>query len=215
MKNTKPNDRALVIVDPLNDFCEGGSLAVPDGNSVFPLINRLMQDGEYALRILVREKHPPGHVSFASRYGKESFQELELDSGRRQMLWPDHCVEGTEGAEVHPDLDLDRIDATVLKGRKKDVENYSAFEDDDAEDTGLTVLLKKHDIHAVDIVGLALDYCVGESAKDAVSRSRGLDTRIVLDATRGIGEPDELKKVIEDLKDKGVSFVRSNEVLHE
>jgi nicotinamidase/pyrazinamidase len=213
MKDTKSADRALVIVDPLNDFCKGGSLAVPDGDAVFPVINKLIRDGDYALRILVREKHPPGHVSFASRYGKEPFQELELDSGRRQMLWPDHCVEGTEGAEVHPDLELGRIDVTVLKGRKRDVENYSSFEDDDGEDTGLTGILKKHDIRAVDIVGLALDYCVGESAKDAVSRSRELDTRIILDATRGIGEPEGLERVIDGLKDRGVTFVQSGEIL--
>ncbi|MGJ3242438.1 MAG: nicotinamidase [Opitutales bacterium] len=186
-----PSKTALLIVDPLKDFCPGGSLATEQGAAIMPRINELARSGTYDAVVLIREMHPEGHISFASRHGKEPFQEIVLPGGRHQMLWPDHCVETGQGHEPHPDLDLSLIDKEVRKGRKPDVENYSGFADDDGEETGLHAYLREQGIGAVDVVGIAIDYCVKETACDAASERYGYRTRVLLDACAGVGATPE------------------------
>lgn len=206
---------ALLIVDPLNDFCPGGALEVPDGDKIFPVVNRLAASDIYDAVVLIQEQHPQNHISFASRHREDLFKEITLSSGRKQMMWPDHCVRGTPGAEVHPALDLQHVTHKVTKGEKQDVENYSGFQDDDGEDTGLTNILKDLEIDRTDISGLALDYCVQATARHAVANPRNFETRIVHDATRGIGDPNTLENLIHKLEKSGIRCVRSDEILKE
>jgi nicotinamidase/pyrazinamidase len=206
--------RALLIIDVLNDFCPGGSLAAPGGDAIVPRINRLMREGGYEAVILVREMHPPGHISFASRHGREPFQVLTLPDGRKQMLWPDHCVEGSTGCEPHRDLDLGQVSEEIRKGRKVDVENYSGFEDEDSEDTGLTEALRRRGLTAVDVVGIATDYCVYETVKDALEAPRRLDVRVVRDACAGIDANEgDADRALADMKERGARIVTTGEVL--
>lgn len=202
--------RALIIIDPLNDFCPGGALEAPEGDQIMPEVNKLMKSGDYEPVILVREEHPPNHISFASRHDEEPFTKKDLGNEEPQMLWPDHCVEGTEGAKVHPGLNLDLVEEVVVKGKRKDVENYSGFEDNDGVDTGLTEILKDHGVAAIDVVGLATDYCVKETAIDGASEPRKFATRVLLRGCRGIDANEgDVDQAIQEMKDAGVEVVEA------
>lgn len=205
--------RALLLIDIQNGFCPGGNLPVAGGDEVVPVANALMASGKYDLVVASQDWHPPGHGSFASSHpGKVPFEIGEL-SGKPQMLWPDHCVQGTEDAAFHPDLDVSHIDHVQRKGQNPAVDSYSAFRDNDrAALTGLTDYLKAKGVSEVDICGLATDYCVKFSAIDAVEMLPGVKVRFIEDASRGI-DPDGVKVAIAEMREKGVEIVRSADIL--
>lgn len=175
--------RALIVVDVQNDFCPGGALAVPDGDAVVEPVNRLAADASFV--VATRDWHPANHGSFAAQGGP----------------WPEHCVAGTPGAELHAGLDRGRIDAVLDKGQAPDREGYSGF-----EGTELEQLLREHQVDAVDIAGLALDYCVKATALDA--RRAGLDVTVHRGATRAVEvQPGDGERAVEELRAAGVEVV--------
>jgi len=157
--------RALLLIDIQNGFCPGGNLPVAGGDEVVPVANELMASGAYDLVVASQDWHPANHGSFASQHpGKQPFEMGEL-SGKPQMMWPDHCVQGTNDAEFHPDLNLDGIDYVQRKGQNVNVDSYSAFRDNDrAALTGLADHLAEKGVTELDLCGLATDYCVKFSA---------------------------------------------------
>ena len=206
---------ALIVVDVQNDFCPatrkgGGSLAVPDGHAVVPLINHLAE--RFANIVVTQDWHPAGHISFASTHkGMAPFSTTKLPYGT-QVLWPDHCVQGSHGAELHPGLLLPRAQLIVRKGYHKKTDSYSAFlEADRKTPTGLDGYLASRGIKRVYCVGLALDYCVAWTALDA-SR-HGFKAVVIEDACRAIdttGAADgSLAKAFADMKAAGVKRVAS------
>lgn len=201
--DVRPDD-ALIVIDVQNDFCTGGSLAVPDGESVVAPINALMP--EFSVIVLTQDWHPQGHASFASQHpGAEPFSSIDVDYGA-QTLWPDHCIQGTQGSQFHPDLDVDRAHLIVRKGFRPDVDSYSAFvENDRRTTTGLDQWLRAVGVKRVFCCGLALDYCVKYSAEDA--QERGFDTVVVEHACRGIDLDGSVAAARLSLTDKGVHFV--------
>jgi len=224
--------RVLLRVDIQNDFCPGGNLAVTDGDAIVPLANRLSTEGKYDEVIDSQDWHPAGHGSFGSTQGKAPFT-MGVLSEMPQMMWTDHCVQGSKGAEFHPALDRSMVKKTVRKGMNRDVDSYSAFEDNGkkaaaelkakypflGQSTGLAEYLVEQarkagatEIH-VDVIGLALDYCVAFSAKDAAGESfdgKPFVVRVIVDATRWIGDKDA---AVKDLEDNGVKVVDSSAVL--
>ncbi len=213
--------RVLLVVDVQNDFCPGGGLAVPEGDQVVAVANRLMRSGNYDLIVATKDWHPEDHSSFADRYpGAKPFEKKDL-GGRSQTLWPRHCVQGSRGAEIHGDLEVHRINFTVPKGEQAAIDSYSGFFDNAREaETGLASWLREQaaargerfeDIE-LDVVGLALDYCVGFTALDACSL--GLKTRVVLDACRAVNIfPDDGLQMLRKLTAAGCEVVESREVL--
>jgi nicotinamidase/pyrazinamidase len=177
---------ALLVVDVQNDFCPGGALAVADGDAVVPVINGLMP--RFPLVVATQDWHPPGHASFASSHpGRRPLEVIDLD-GISQVLWPDHCVQGTAGADFHPELERHFFRAIVRKGVDPRVDSYSAFRDNHREHpTGLASLLRELEVEHVVIVGLTTDYCAATSARDAIEL--GFSAEIVLPATRPVGAP--------------------------
>ncbi|PWK60080.1 bifunctional nicotinamidase/pyrazinamidase [Roseicyclus mahoneyensis] len=158
---------ALLVIDVQNDFCPGGALAVPEGDSIIPGINALMDD--FAAVILTQDWHPSDHLSFASQHpGKAPMDLTQMPYGP-QVLWPDHCVQGTAGAAFHPALRTDRADLILRKGFRRPIDSYSAFfENDKTTPTGLDGYLRTRGITALTLTGLATDFCVTYSAVDAV-----------------------------------------------
>jgi nicotinamidase/pyrazinamidase len=157
---------ALLVIDVQNDFCPGGALAVPEGDLIVPRINALMD--EFAAVILTQDWHPSDHLSFASQHTGRAPMELTQMPYGPQVLWPDHCVQGTQGAAFHPGLRVDRADLILRKGFRRRIDSYSAFfENDKTTPTGLEGYLKTRGITALTLVGLATDFCVNYSALDA------------------------------------------------
>lgn len=179
----RPADEALVVIDVQPDFCPGGALAVADGDAVIPGINALMR--EFRAVVLTQDWHPPGHSSFASSHpGRAPFDVVEMPYGP-QVLWPDHCIQGTAGAALHPDLDTTRADLVVRKGFRPAIDSYSAFfENDRATPTGLAGYLRERGLRAITLVGLATDFCVSYSALDGARL--GLSVTVREDLTRAI-----------------------------
>ena len=179
----------LLVVDPQNDFCPGGALAVPSGDAVMPVINRLAERFEHA--VLTQDWHPRGHLSFASSHpGRKPYDTVALPYGE-QILWPDHCVQESAGAAFHRGLRLPRAELIIRKGYHRDIDSYSAFyENDRRTPTGLGAYLRERELTRIFIAGLALDYCVRFSAEDA--RDQGLTVLLVEDACRGIGVGDSM-----------------------
>jgi nicotinamidase/pyrazinamidase len=205
--------KALLLIDMQNGFCPGGNLAVPDGDSVIPVANRLISDGGYDVVVASQDWHPANHGSFASQHpGKKPFEMGEL-SGQPQVMWPDHCVQGTPDAEFHPDLELSEIDYIQQKGENPAVDSYSAFRDNDhAALTGLAGYLKAQQITELDICGLATDYCVKFSALDARDMLPNVNVRFISDASRGI-DPQGIKEAISEMRERGVDIVTSKVIL--
>ncbi|TAM50982.1 MAG: bifunctional nicotinamidase/pyrazinamidase [Acidobacteria bacterium] len=194
--------RALIVVDVQYDFCPAGALAVRGGDEVVSLINALTP--RFPIVVATQDWHPPGHASFASSHpGTKPLEVIELD-GIRQVLWPDHCVAGTPGAEIHAGLDLRPVRAIVRKGTDPRVDSYSAFRDNHREHpTGLAGLLRELAVAHVVIVGLATDYCAAASARDAVEM--GFAAEIWLPATRAVGAPPgHLERTLAELRSLGV-----------
>ena len=159
---------ALIIVDMQNDFCAGGSLAVGGSLEIIPTINELRKNAKFDYIVRTRDWHPQDHVSFGSNHpGEALFSQITIaETGHPQVMWPDHCVQGSTGAEYHKDLVLADSDGEVLKGQTKMIESYSGF-GDYGEDTGLKQLLNDRNVGTVYCCGLALDYCVGSTAVSA------------------------------------------------
>jgi nicotinamidase/pyrazinamidase len=177
-----PSD-ALIVIDLQNDFCPGGALAVPGGDDIIPRINALMQD--MPVSVLTQDWHPADHASFASNHpGAEPFGQVQMPYGP-QTLWPDHCVQGSTGAEFHPALHVDPADLILRKGFRAGIDSYSAFfENDRSTPTGLHGYLRERGITDLTFVGLALDFCVGWSALDAAKL--GYKVRVLEGACRAI-----------------------------
>lgn len=200
---------ALILVDIQNDFIPGGALPARDGAEVVPVANRLMQ--HFDLVVASQDWHPPDHLSFASNHAGKSPGDLIELSGLEQVLWPDHCVQGSTGAEFHVDLDTDRIDHVVRKGEDPRIDSYSCFFDNGhLKATGLEDYLRSHDVEKVHVCGLATDYCVKFSALDAVRL--GFDTTVVTDACRGVElNPGDIDRAFEEMRRAGVKLVRSQD----
>lgn len=181
---------ALLVIDPQNDFCEGGALAVQGGAGIMPLINQLSE--RFAKVIVTQDWHTPDQISFASNHpGAAPFAEIEVAYGR-QMLWPDHCLQGSVGADFHPEVKptLDRAVAVIRKGYNPAVDSYSGFfENDHRTPTGLAGLLRDLGVTRVFLAGLALDYCVRFTAEDAVRE--GFEAVVITDASRAIAPQTE------------------------
>lgn len=176
---------ALLVIDPQNDFCEGGALAVTGGAGIMPLINPLAE--RFDKLIATQDWHTPDQISFASNHaGAQPFTQIEVAYGR-QMLWPDHCLQGSVGADFHPDVKstIDRALAVIRKGYNPAVDSYSGFfENDHQTRTGLTGLLRDLGVKRVFLAGLAFDYCVRFTAEDAVRE--GFEAIVITDASRAI-----------------------------
>lgn len=195
---------ALIVIDVQNDFCPGGALAVPEGDQIVTGINALMP--EFDAVILTQDWHPAGHSSFASSHaGKGPYETVEMAYGT-QVLWPDHCVQGSGGAEFHKDLDTTRADMIIRKGYNPAIDSYSAFfENDQTTPTGLEGYLKTRGISDVTMVGLATDFCVNFSALDAAKL--GLKVSVRMDLCRAIDLDGSLAAATSAMKDAGVSLI--------
>ena len=200
------DDAALVVVDVQNDFCPGGALEVPDGDAVVPAINRIAP--RFAARILTQDWHPPGHRSFASSHpGRAPFETAELAYGE-QVLWPDHCVQGTEGAAFHPELATDGADLVLRKGFRPEIDSYSAFfENDRRTPTGLAGYLRGRGVSRLVFVGLATDFCVAWSAIDGTRE--GFEVAVVEDACRAIDLDGSLAAAWKEMAAAGVARLRT------
>ena len=192
---------ALIVVDLQNDFCPGGALAVSGGDEIVPLVNRLI--GKFEHVILTQDWHPAGHSSFASSHpGKEPFSTVEMPYGP-QTLWPDHCVQGTRGAEFHPGLEWTKAELVIRKGFRTAIDSYSTFfENDHTTPTGLAGYLRERGITDLTLVGLATDFCVAYSAIDA--RRLGFNAKVLLDGCRAIDLGGSLDTMKQQMVQEGV-----------
>ena len=201
---------ALLVIDLQVDFCPGGNLPVPDGDRIVPTVNRLARRFERV--VATQDWHPQDHVSFASNHsGKNPFETIRTETGE-QILWPDHCVPGTPGAEFHPELDTLVFDLIVRKGSNPNLDSYSAFfENDRTTPTGLHFYLEGLGVRSVCLAGLALDVCVFYSAMDAIRM--GFHTTVVENACRGIDSPPGSKNTrLEEMKRAGADILKAEDV---
>ncbi|MCT8946965.1 bifunctional nicotinamidase/pyrazinamidase [Pseudomonas iridis] len=200
---------ALLVIDVQNDFIPGGQLPVPEGDHIVPLINRLAR--QFKQVVIAQDWHPAGHASFASSHpGHQPYDVIELPYGE-QTLWPEHCVQATYGAELHPELDLPHAQLIIRKGCNPDIDSYSAFlEADRRTTTGLSGYLKERGIDTVYMVDLALDFCVMYSALDA--RAAGFNAFVVLDACRAIDMNGSLAAAMDRMQGAGVGLIQSTEL---
>lgn len=200
----RPTHEALLVIDVQNDFCPGGALAVADGNAIVPLINPML--GDYQTRVFTQDWHPKGHASFASSHvDKNPFEMIEMPYGP-QVLWPDHCIQGSNGAAFHPDLHTDFADAIIRKGMNPALDSYSAFfENDHVTPTGLAGYLTARGITKVRLVGLATDYCVAYSAIDAAGL--GLEVEVDRAACRAIDLEGSLNAAETQMVSKGIKLL--------
>lgn len=196
--------KALIVIDVQNDFCPGGALAVDEGDQVVPVINQLM--GQFDHVILTQDWHTADHSSFASRHaGKAPFEDIEMAYGS-QRLWPDHCIQGSHGADFHPELNLMPAELIIRKGFRTPIDSYSAFfENDHTTPTGLTGYLRERGLDDLTFVGLATDFCVAYSALDAVGQ--GFSARVLLEACRGIDLMGSMETMIGKMKAEGVDVI--------
>ena len=197
----RPATEALIVIDVQNDFCPGGALAVPEGDAIVPGVNALMR--EFPAVILTQDWHPAGHTSFASEHpGRAPMETVDMPYGP-QILWPDHCVQGTPGAAFHPDLDTDRADLILRKGFRRAIDSYSAFfENDGTTPTGLEGYLRTRGLSRLTMVGLATDVCVAYSAQDAARL--GFEVELHADLCRGIDHEGSLGRALSDMRARGV-----------
>src|ERR1700733_9510458 len=200
---------ALLVIDVQNCFLPGGSLAVKDGDQVIPVINRIAKS--FANVVMTQDWHTAGHISFASTHaGKKPFEVIDLPYGK-QVLWPDHCVQGTDGAALSKDLSIPQAELVVRKGYHKDVDSYSAFTEADGKTTtGLAAYLKARKLQKLFIAGLATDFCVAWTAMDA--RKAGFEAYVIEDACRGIDTQGSLAKAWADMTKAGVKRIQSSDI---
>lgn len=204
-----PQD-VLVVIDVQNDFCPGGALAVAGGDSVVDPIHGIARRFEHV--VLTQDWHTAGHTSFASAHaGKQAFETIELSYGA-QTLWPDHCVQGSKGAELHPSLHLPQAELILRKGFRPQIDSYSAFfENDRVTRTGLAGYLEERGLNRVFLAGLAYDYCVGYSALDA--RRLGLTAVVLRDACRAIDLNGSVARIEAEFDSAGVMVLDSTALL--
>ena len=200
---------ALLVIDVQNCFLPGGSLAVKEGDQVVAVINKLAKG--FANVVMTQDWHTPGHVSFASSHaGKKPFETVDLAYGK-QVLWPDHCVQGTDGASLSKDLAIPQAELIIRKGYHKDTDSYSAFTEADGKTTtGLAAWLKARKLQKLFIAGLATDFCVAWTATDA--RKAGFDAYVIEDACRGIDTQGSLAKAWADMAKAGVKRIQSGDI---
>jgi len=202
--------RTLILVDIQNDFLPGGALAVPRGDEVIPVANQLQ--GRFDLVVATQDWHPARHGSFASRHPGRKPGDLSELGGLPQVLWPDHCVQGSSGAAFAPALDMNRVETIFRKGTDPAIDSYSAFFDNGhRKSTGLGDYLKGRGADEIFVLGLATDYCVKFTALDA--RQLGFRTRLVEDGSRGVElQPGDVARAVAQMRDASVQIVRSTEV---
>ena len=205
----QPND-LLVVVDVQYDFLPGGSLAVAGGDEIVPLINTLAR--KFAHVVFTQDWHPADHISFASQHdGRQPFEMIDLAYGP-QVLWPDHCIWDSHGAEISTDLDIPHGQLIIRKGYNRQIDSYSGFQEADRQTpTGLAGYLNERDVGRLYIVGLATDFCVGWTAIDAAAA--GFDVTVIEDATRAIDSGGSLAKAWADMAGAGVGRVMSKDIL--
>lgn len=196
--------KALIVIDVQNDFCPGGALAVPGGDEIVGRINSVMPD--YPVRVLTQDWHPADHASFASQHeGKAPFEMTRMPYGD-QVLWPDHCIQGSAGAAFHPELATDQADLVIRKGFRPEVDSYSAFfENDRTTPTGLEGYLRTRGAEALVLVGLATDFCVCYSALDAARL--GFGVTVDLSACRGIDLDGSLDAALTQMRETGIQLI--------
>src|SRR5438067_3992704 len=202
MKDPPTEHDVLIVTDPQVDFCPGGALAVPEGDAIIPFVNRLAR--RFAHVVITQDWHPPGHMSFASAYpGRRPFDTIEVDYGP-QTLWPDHCVQGTEGAAFHPALDIPQVELVIRKGYRANIDSYSAFRENDRKTpTGLAGYLRERGFERVTVCGLATDFCVFFSAIDAAEA--GFSVTVDLEASRAIDLDFLLARALAAMREAGVA----------
>lgn len=202
--------KALLIVDVQNDFCPGGKLPVPGGDAVVPVINSLIDP--FDIIIQTQDWHPSAHTSFASNHdNKEPYSTIDLDYGT-QVLWPDHCIQGSKGAEFHSELNTEKTQVIIRKGFRENIDSYSTFyENDQITVTGLAGYLREREIKELYTTGLATDFCVKWSILDGIDE--GFKMYLVQDAVRGINLNGSLQTALDDMKEKGAVFVTSDQIL--
>jgi len=199
--------KALVIVDLQRDFCPGGALAVNEGDTIVPAVNSLTQS--FYKVVATRDWHPEKHISFASRHPGKNVQDTLKLGNIEQVLWPDHCVPGTPGAEFHPDLDQRNLDLIISKGTSPELDSYSGFfENDHLTPTGLDGYLKNLGINDLAVCGLATDYCVYFTVMDALKLGYRVD--LVIDCVRGVDfPPGNVKTRLEEMENAGARLIES------
>jgi nicotinamidase/pyrazinamidase len=204
------NRGVLLVVDVQNDFCPGGALEVADGDAVLPIANHLIALFDHV--VITQDWHPPGHSSFASSHaGRSPLESIEMDYGP-QTLWPDHCIQGSNGARLHEGLNVDEADMVIRKGRDPAIDSYSAFyENDKTTPTGLSGYLASRSLSRIFLIGLATDFCVHFSALDA--RREGFDVVLIEDGCRAIDFNGSLDQAMSDMQDSGVRFADSTMIM--
>ncbi|HEX8913545.1 MAG TPA: bifunctional nicotinamidase/pyrazinamidase [Humisphaera sp.] len=200
---------ALILVDLQNDFVPGGALPVPDGDAVVPVVNRLLKSPRWDVVVATQDWHPPGHGSFASAHAGRTPGEVIDLNGLPQVLWPDHSVQQTLGADFLPGLDASRVERVFQKGTDPAIDSYSGFFDNGHRKAkGLGEYLKARGVTDVWVVGLATDYCVKFTALDAVGL--GFRVHLIEDASRGVDlRPGDVAAAVAEMRAKGVDVVRS------
>ncbi len=200
--------KTLMVIDAQNDFMPGGSLEVPEGDKIIPVINELQY--EFNLVVATQDWHPEDHISFASNHkGKEPFDKIKWH-GMDQVLWPDHCVQNSKGASFHPGLDMTKVEAIFRKGMDKNIDSYSGFYDNGhRKNTGLSGYLRERKTSELYFCGLAADVCVQYSIKDALDE--GFSATLIEDATRAI-DNSEFDNIREELREKGCKFITSGDI---
>lgn len=198
--------RALILVDLQNDFFPGGALGVKEGDKILPVINALLEK-DWDVIVASKDWHPLDHKSFASQHKGKKVGDTIVLEGMEQILWPDHCVQGTNGAAFHPDLDTSRVDKVFLKGVDAGIDSYSAFFDNGhRRATGLADYLKEKHVTELYIAGLATDYCVKYSASDSLDL--GFKTYIVMEGVKGVDlNPGDSGKALLEMQEKGAVLV--------
>jgi nicotinamidase/pyrazinamidase len=199
----------LLVIDPQRDFCSGGRLAVPDGDAVIPIINRLASHFQHV--IVTQDWHPANHISFASNHpNTRPYEQIPLEYGP-QTLWPNHCVQGTPGAEFHPGLDIPQTELILRKGFRPQIDSYSAFlENDKTTPTGLAGYLRERGFKRIFLAGLAYDYCVRFSAIDG--QRAGFGAIVLEDACRAVALPGSVEATCREFADAGVLQIASSEI---
>ncbi len=198
--------KALLLIDIQNDFLPGGPLAVKDGAEVVPVANQLMR--QFPFVVATQDWHPADHQSFASQHAGKQVGDVIMLNGLQQVLWPDHCIQESRGANFSADLNRNGIDHVICKGTDRSIDSYSGFFDNDhRKSTGLEELLRQHDIDEVQLVGLATDYCVKFTALDA--SLLGFKTSVIIDGIRGVElNPGDCDRAIQEMHDAGIHIKR-------
>ena len=209
MSFTLRSTDALLVIDMQLDFLPGGALAVAGGDAILPGINALAAKFEHV--ILTQDWHPRGHISFASTHGLRPFTDTVQAAYGTQTLWPDHCIQGTPGAQLHPDLDIPHTELILRKGFRREIDSYSAFtENDGITPTGLAGYLRERGLQRLFLTGLAYDFCVGFSALAAARL--GFESLVVEDLSRAVDLPGTVEKTNSDFADSGVHRLQSSEL---